>query len=289
MKSLRNKIAFLLVTSLALVLAPISSSVRFQETATSEKPLDQKFIQMQRIYERSRRAARYAARVKARYANDPKTASVAQNRYETAKDKFDGWLTLLGLAIVHKQKASMEGAQFKTIANEADKAANDFEGFAETLTRVEEPNPLTGQSAIAYETQSMSARNAGLAGGRGGFGAGDRASTGAGGRGMAGGAGAKTASGSPPPPQAQIVAEIIVAIGFSIYNKIQDRKAAERQQFVTDMREAVSWRDWSSIKADASIEALPAPKAVATPGSSPSPKASPGASPKPSATPKPTP
>lgn len=266
MKSLAYKFAFVVVTSLALVLTPISSSVRFQETETSEKPLDQKFIQMQRIYERSLRAARYAARVKARYANDPKTAGVAQNRYETAKDKFDAWLTLLGLAIVHKQRTAMEGPQFKAIADEADKAANDFEAFAETLTRVEEPNPMTGQSAIASEIESMSMRNARLNKG-----------------GMASVAIAETAS--TPPPQAQIVAEIIVGIGFTIYNKIQDRKAAERQQFVADMREAVSWRAWTSIKSDSSIEALPAPK----PAPSPSPKASPSPSPKPSAPPKPTP
>lgn len=270
MNSLRNRFAFVLVTSLALVLTPISSSVRFQETEKSEKPLDQKFVQMQRIYERSLRAARYAARVKAKYANDPRTGSVAQNRYETAKDKFDSWLTLLGLAIVHKQKAAMEGPQFKTIADEADKAANNFEALVETLTRVEEPNPLTGQSAIASEMQSMSFRDAIL-------------NTGV----VASGATAEKASA--PPPQAQIVAEIIVGIGFTIYNKIQDRKAAERQQFVTDMREAVSWRDWSSIKADPSIEALPAPKTSPTPAASLSPKASPSASPEPSATPKPKP
>lgn len=263
MKSLRYKFA-LVVTSLALVLTPIGSSVRFQEKETPEKPLDQKFIQMQRIYERSRRAARYAARVKAKYANDPKTTSVAQNRYEMAKDKFDSWLTVLGLAIVHKQKAAMEGPQFKTIADEADKAANDFEAFAETLTRVEEPNPLTGQSAIASEMQSMSIRNARL--GKGG---------------MASAAIAETSA--PPPSQAQIVAEIIVGIGFTIYNKIKDRQAAERQQFVTDMREQISWRDWSSIKNDPSITALPAPKASPTA----TPKASPNPSPKPSATPKP--
>jgi hypothetical protein len=264
MKSLRYKFA-LVVTSLALVLTPIGSSVRFQEKETSEKPLDQKFIQMQRIYERSRRAARYAARVKAKYANDPKTTSVAQNRYEMAKDKFDSWLTVLGLAIVHKQKAEIEGPQFKTIAAEADKAANDFEAFAETLTQVEEPNPLTGQSAIASEMQSMSVRNARLTRG-----------------GMASIAIAEPASASPP-PQAQVVADIIVGICFGIYNKMKDRQAAERQQFVADMREVISWHDWSSIKADPSVEALPARKASPTA----TPKASPKPSPKPSATPKP--
>ncbi len=253
MKPSSGKFAGALLAVFVTVISPLVGYTKFQETTSKgEKPLDERFIQMNKIYQRSQRASRYASRVKAKYANDPKTLKAAQAKYETAKDKFDGWLTVLGLAISHNQKSAIQGLQFKAIAEEADMAANDFETYAEGLTKYEEPNPITGQTAASAKLMSAKASMSATA------------------------TAVSTASANAAGPQPiPIVAEIIVGIAFSVYSKIKESKAAERQLFVTDMRAAISWKDWGSIKSDGSVEALPAPK------SSPSPKANSSPTPKP--------
>lgn len=235
-----------------------------------EKPLDSKFVQMAKIYERSQRAGRYASRLKAKYANDPKTLSASRKKYELAKDKFDSWLSALGLAIVHKQKKEIEGPQFKQLASEADKVAIDFEAYAEALTQIEEANPLTGESAMASRRSSASASVASIA---------ENKSS----------ARASRISGEPPPPPIPIVVEIIVGIAFEVYKQHQAIKQAERVQFVADMRQTVSWKEWGAIEGDSDTVSLPAPKA--TPMTSPTPRVapSPTTSPSPKASPKPTP
>ena len=252
MKTSSGKFAGALLAVFVTVVSPFVGYTKFQETTSKgEKPLDERFIQMNKIYQRSQRASRYASRVKAKYANDPKTLKAAQAKYENAKDKFDGWLTVLGLAISHNQKSAIQGLQFKAIAEEADMAANDFEAYAEGLTKYEEPNPITGQTAASAKLRGANANMSARA------------------------TAVSTASADAAGPQPiPIVAEIIVGIAFSVFTKIKEQKAAQRQLFVTDMRAAVSWKDWGAIKSDGSVEALPAPKASPSPKvpSSPPPK-----------------
>jgi hypothetical protein len=225
----------------SLFAAPIAGYTRPQEKPKSQKPADTRFEQMAQISERSLRAARYASRIKARFAKQPQIAAAAQKKYEAAKDKFESWINVLALAITHKQKQQMEGPQFKSIAESASAAANDFDVYAEKLL-----NPFDVTDAFAKKggAQSMADEKV---------------------------AATNTAATGPEPNPIPLFAQIIVGIAFEVYNRYQDRKTAERAQFVADMRELISWKEWPDIKLDDSIQALPGPKPSPTAPAPPKP------------------
>ena len=226
-----------------LLASPIATYTRLQEKSKPEKPADTRFEQMAKISERSLRAARYASRIKAKFAQHPQTAAAAQKKYEAAKDKFDSWINVLALAITHKQKKEMEGPQFRSIAESASAAANEFDEYAERLLN---PPGVTltgyGGQAAAQPAGAMSISGANV-----------------------------KAVGTAAPNPIPLFAQIIVGIGFEVYNRYQDRKAAERAQFAADMKEAISWKQWPDIKSDDSIQPLPAPKPSPTAPASPKP------------------
>jgi len=85
-------------------------------------------------------------------------------------------------------------------------------------------------------------------------------------------ASAAAAMAAPEPNPIPLFAQIIVGIAFEVYNRHQDRKAADRARFAADMKEAISWKQWPDIKPDDSIAPLPAPKPSTTPQATPTPK-----------------
>ena len=207
-----------------------------QDNQTPKISSDDRALQeLSVITERKNLAERYVSIIKAKFANDAKMLSETQIRYERAKAKFDTWTQILELAIRNKKKNFIKGDIFRQKSGEAVATATEFEAFAEGLIRVEKP-AMTQLNPLPSSPKS----NSGIAGLLGSMTRVTSPNT------------AKTLAADP----AVLVAEVLVVIGFKVYDEVQKREALKRAAFADSMKTVAQWKMWGDIQADPTQKAL---------------------------------
>jgi ABC-type xylose transport system substrate-binding protein len=207
-----------------------------QDNPTPKISSDDRALQeLSVIAERKNLAERYVSIIKAKFANDAKTLSETQIKYERAKAKFDAWTQILELAVRNKKKNFIKGDIFRQKSGEAVTTASEFEAFAEALIRVEKP-ALT----LPNPQPSSPKSNSGIAGLLGSM------------KGMTSTSATATLAADP----AVLVAEVLVVIGFKVYDEVQKREAMKRAAFADSMKTVAQWKMWGDIQADPTQKAL---------------------------------